>query len=133
MSSPLLYDIAIYIISKGIASGDGVDIFRDFLPEQPDNLICLTEYQGDALTYYEKDVGHRSIQILVRNKNADEARTKALAICKALRQDRGNSVVDFTPERWGQVFIRQTPFKIGQDELDRISYGFNIGVTTTIE
>lgn len=133
MTNPLLYDIGIFLITNGIAEGDGVDIFRDFMPEQPDNIICLTEYQGDAAVYYEKDVVHRSVQILVRNKSADAAREKALAICNALRKDRGNSVVDFTPNRWGQVFIRQTPFKMGQDESDRIMYGFNIGVTTKIE
>ena len=133
MANPLLYDIGMYLKIHGIVDGDGIDLFRDFRPEKPDNIVCLTEYQGDPLSYYEKDVNHRSVQILVRNISADEARAKALEICKILRKDRGNSVVDFTPTRWGQVFIRQSPFKVGQDESDRIMYGFNIGVTTTIE
>lgn len=129
MQNPLLLDIALYLVSKGIVQEDGVDVFRDYLPEYPDSLVALLEYRGDAAVYYDENV-NRSVQILVRDRNPDIARAKALDIYKSLMSD--TTVINFTANRWGQVYLRQTPFSIGVDENDRFKYVFNIGVTTTI-
>jgi hypothetical protein len=130
MANPLLLDIVTFLADNGIVQGDGVDAFRDFTPEAPDSLVALHEYKGDPAVFYDPNV-NRSVQITVRDKNADVARQKALDIYKLLTSD--NLIVQFTPDRWGQVHLRQTPFKIGQDNNDRVIYGFNIGITTTIE
>lgn len=130
MANPLLLDIVIFLANNGIVQGDGVDAFRDFTPEVPDSLVALHEYKGDPAVYYDPNV-NRSVQVTVRDKDADIARHKALNIYKLLTSD--NLIVQFTPDRWGQVYLRQPPFKIGQDNNDRVTYGFNIGVTTTIE
>lgn len=130
MANPLLLDIVTFLADNGIVQGDGVDAFRDFTPEAPDSIVALHEYKGDPAVPYDPSV-HRSVQIVSRDKNADVARQRALEIFKLLTSD--NLIVKFTPDRWGQVYLRQTPFKLGQDENDRVSYCFNIGVTTTIE
>ena len=130
MANPLLLDIALYLTSKGVIAGDGIDTFRDFIPEMPDNLVAITEYKGSPVVLFEPTV-HRSVQVLVRDKNADAARQKALEIYKTFITE--NSIVDFTPERWGQVSLRQTPFRSSTDSSDRVSYVFNMGITTTIE
>lgn len=130
MANPLLLDIVIFLANNGIVQGDGVDAFRDFTPEAPDSLVALHEYKGDPAVHYDPNV-NRSVQFTVRDKDADIARHKALNIYKLLTSD--NLIVQFTPDRWGQVYLRQPPFKIGQDNNDRVTYGFNIGVTTTIE
>ena len=130
MSNPLLLDIVMFLTDNGVVQGDGVDAFRDFTPEKPDSLVALHEYKGDPAVPYEPSV-HRSVQVTVRDKDADVARSKALQIFKLLQSD--NLIVQFTPTRWGQVHLRQTPFKIGEDKNDRVTYGFNIGITTTIE
>lgn len=130
MANPLLLDIVTFLADNGIVQGDGVDAFRDFTPEAPDSLVALHEYKGDPAVFYDPNV-NRSVQITVRDKDADVARQKALDIYKLLKSD--NLIVQFTPDRWGQVHLRQTPFKIGQDNNDRVIYGFNIGITTTIE
>ena len=130
MANPLLLDIVTFLADNGIVQGDGVDAFRDFTPEAPDSLVALHEYKGDPAVYYDPNV-NRSVQVTVRDKDADIARHKALNIYKLLTSD--NLIVQFTPDRWGQVYLRQPPFKIGQDNNDRVTYGFNIGVTTTIE
>lgn len=135
MSNPLLLDIVQYFVSKGLAIGDGEDCFRDFSPETPDSIIALYEYKGDVVVPYEELV-NRSIQITTRDKNADIARRKSLELYKALREDAQvseSSLVHFTEERWGQVYFRQTPFKIKVDAENRVTYGFNIGITTTFE
>lgn len=130
MHNPLLLDIILYLTKHNLVQGDGIDAFRDFMPECPDSLVCLHEYRGDPAVHYEPSV-HRSVQISVRDKDADIARQKALEIYKSLKSD--NLVVHFTDTRWGQVHLRQTPFKIGEDENNRAIYGFNIGITTTID
>lgn len=130
MPNPLLLDIVTFLTNNNIVQGDGIDTFRDFVPESPDSIVALLEYKGEPAVPYDTAV-HRSIQIVTRDKDADAARQKALAIFKALRSD--NLVVNFTSDRWGQVYLRQPPFKIGYDENSRTKYCFNIGITTTIE
>lgn len=130
MANPLLLDIVTFLADNGVVQGDGVDAFRDFTPEAPDSLVALHEYKGDPAVAYDPNV-HRSVQVTARDKDADVARQKALRVYKLLTSD--NLIVQFTPDRWGQVYLRQPPFKIGQDDNDRVTYGFNIGITTTIE
>lgn len=129
----LLLDIATFLITNGQATADGTDIFRDFTPENPDTLVALHEYSGDPTNLYD-DAVHRSVQILCRDKDADNARQKAVDIFQLFRlmQDDAGKVV-FTAERWGQVYLRQTPFRLQTDKNNRVYYAFNIGITTTIE
>lgn len=130
MSNPLLLDIALFLTSNGIVEGDGIDVFRDFTPESPDSVVILNEYSGDPTVPYVPLV-HRSIQILSRDKNANIARQRALKIFMLLNTD--DLIINFTPDRWGQVSARQPPFKIKQDDNGRVYYGFNVGITTTLE
>lgn len=135
MAEPLLKDIVTYLTTKGVIVGDGIDTFRDFVPETPDDIVSITEYQGSPPQAFEQVV-HRSVQVLVRNKNADIARSKSLEIFRVLQNDilsTDDSRVDFTSERWGQVSLRQTPFRVGTDSSDRVKYAFNMGITTTID
>jgi hypothetical protein len=128
----LLEDIIAYLVGVGLVAGDGIDAFRDFIPDDPDNIVCLYEYPGEPIGPYS-DTAHRSIQVIVRNKNASEAQKHANALCGAFRPLSESLRIDFTTTRWGQVYVRQTPFKIKQDERNRTQYGFNLGITTIIE
>lgn len=128
--NPLLLDIASYLVSCGLATGDGIDVFRDTMPDKPDCLISLYEYGGDSVVLYESAV-NRSVQLTVRDTDADMARQRAWSIFDVLKSS--TAFVQFTPERWGQVHIRQTPFLLRVDENDRVVYGFNMGITTTID
>lgn len=132
MANSLLLDIVTFLTSNRVIEGDGIDAFRDFVPEAPDNLVAITEYAGNPMVPYEP-TAHRSVQISVRNKSADEARKKALEIFKVLQPESEDKRVDFTPDRWGQVSFRQPPFRMKTDNNDRVTYGFNMGITTTIE
>ena len=128
----LLEDIVKYLTSLGLIVGDGEDTFRDFKPETPDNIVSLHEYKGDNVSPYT-DVVHRSVQVVVRNKNAEEAHRLAIALYKAFLPTDETMRIDFTDTRWGQVHVRQVPHKFLQDESDRTHYGFNLGITTHIE
>lgn len=131
--NPLLLDIVAFLVTHSNVTGDGVDAFRDFTPEEPDNIVVIHEYKGDPASLYD-DAVHRSVQISVRNKKADVARQKALEIFKTFRdaQNEDGKIV-LTTERWGQVYLRQPPFFLKRDENSRTLYAFNIGITTTIE
>ena len=133
MSNPLLLDIVLFLTSKGVVEGDGIDTFRDVIPEKPDYLVSLIEYKGSPAVNYEATV-QRSVQVLVRDKVADIARDKALEIFRTFRDNMSESArVDLTESRWGQVVLRQTPIRTDTDSSNRVSYVFNIGITTTIE
>lgn len=130
MPNPLLLDIVTYLTTNGAIEGDGVDTFRDFIPESPDNIVAITEYTGSPIVPHEP-AAHRSVQVSVRNLSADAARVKANEIFKLFRSE--NSIIVFTPERWGQVSLRQPPFRMKTDNADRVTYGFNMGITTSLD
>lgn len=127
----LLLTLVQYLVRLGVCSGDGDDCFRDFMPEAPDNVVVLHEYSGDALSPYTQSV-HRSVQVKVRNSDAEAARAKAVEVCRAFSTTAEDYRIDFSDTHWGQVYIRQIPFKLSQDESGRTVYCFNLGITTTI-
>ena len=133
MNKPLLLDIITFLTTEELITGDGIDAFRDFIPEEPSSLVALIEYKGDPLMSVDP-AAHRSVQLTVRDKDADLARNKALDIFKIFvdAQDETGRV-DFTETRWGQVYLRQPPFRYKTDENNRAYYCFNIGITTNIE
>ena len=131
MQQPLLLDIINYFVNNGLAEGDGIDCFRDFSPEEPDDVIVLYEYPGSPVMNYT-EVVHRSVQVTVRSTSADRARSKALELFQSLEVKDAARRVDFTKDRFGQVSLRQPPFKIKLDDNHRAVYGFNMGITTTI-
>ena len=133
MANPLLLDITLFLVSKSVATGDGVDVFRDFTPEEPDSLVALHEYTGDPASLFDPIV-HRSVQVIARDPDADVARQKAVEIFKTLWDEmKEDGRIDLTLERWGQLYLRQPPFFMKRDENNRTYYAFNIGITTTIE
>lgn len=125
----LLISLIEYLVANKLCNGDGIDTFRDFMPESPDTAVVLHEYGGDPLSPFTEHV-HRSIQVKVRDKNAEVARRKAVQICEAFRASSEDYRVDFSDGSWGQVYVRQPPFKLMQDESSRVTYCFNLGITT---
>lgn len=128
----LLEDIVAYLVGLRLVAGDGEDTFIDFQPESPDNIVILQEYMGDPVSHYT-DVVHRSVQVTVRNKSASESQALAKRLFDAFKSSNDTQRIDFTSTRWGQVHLRQSPFKIKQDDRNRTIYGFNLGITTTSE
>lgn len=128
---PLLQSLIEYCVAEGILAGDGNDSFRDFMPDTPDAAVVFHEYAGDPVSPFTDSV-HRSVQVKVRDTSAAAARTKALQIFEAFRSDTESLRVDFSEDLWGQVYLRQTPFKLQQDASNRVTYCFNLGITTNI-
>lgn len=126
--SGLLIDLENYLISNNFASVDGVDIFRDYTPSDPSNIIVLSEYAGQpGLEGVDTQV--RSVQVLVRNTSYQEARTKIHAIYNKLHQAE-NPIINLTATRWVISQPRQVPFQLNRDEQQRITFIFNVALTT---
>jgi hypothetical protein len=127
MPNPLLLDVATFLIAQNVCS----IVYRDNVPETPDTIISLVEYTGQPLT---DGIVNRSVQLISRHKDADVARQNALKAFKALQGAlTEDNKVAFTADRWGQVYLRQAPFKLYEDGSSRTCYAFNMGITTTIE
>ena len=127
----LLETLVEYCVSKGALAGDGDDSFRDFMPETPDSVTVFHEYSGSPVSQFTTHV-HRSVQVKVRDTSAEAARAKALEVLKLFKSDTESLRVDFSDSLWGQVYIRQLPFKLEQDSSNRVIYCFNLGITTNI-
>ena len=127
----LLEALVAYCVSKGALVGDGEDSFRDFMPEAPDDVVVFHEYTGSPVSQFTTHV-HRSVQVKVRGVTAEAARSKALQIVSAFKSNTEDLRVDFSEDLWGQVYIRQLPFKLDQDKSNRVTYCFNLGITTNI-
>lgn len=133
MANPLLLDIVQFLVDNGLVQGDGIDTFRDYTPEAPDALVSIHEYSGLPVLPYDS-AAHRSVQILVRDPSAETARQKAFNIFNTIRDALNtDGRLDFTPTRWGQVYLRQLPFFMKRDKSNRAYYVFNMGITTNIE
>ena len=127
----LLEVLVSYGVSKGLLVGDGEDSYRDFMPEVPDNIVVFHEYAGDPVSPFTDNV-HRSVQVKVRDASAEVARERAVQLMGIFKSDTESLRIDFTDTLWGQVYIRQTPFKLSQDTAGRVTYCFNLGITTNI-
>lgn len=127
----LLEALVQYSVEKGVLDGDGVDTYRDFMPETPDNVVVFAEYEGRPANPHI-DAVHRSVQIKVRSRDAVAAREKAVRLFKIFNSTSEDRRVDFTKDLWGQVYVRQPPYKLSQDVSERTIYCFNLGITTNI-
>lgn len=127
----LLVDIEEFLKEKSLITEDGEDTFRDFRPEKPDNVVVLSEYAGTPTPI--DVIADRSVQVLVRNTDADSAKSLAINIYNALKPIREDQKVQLTSTRWAQIFLRQTPFRISTDKSNRVFYGFNCGIITNTD
>ena len=126
--SDLLKDIQTYLIAAGIGTADGTDLFRDKIPDSPDAVIVLSEYEGSPLSF-GCGAADRSVQCIVRALTHTAAKSTSWGVFNAL-VDPLEPIKNFTASRWGIVHARHTPVKFQEDRQHRILFVFNLGVTT---
>lgn len=128
--SLLLEDMLAAFTEANLYNGAGLDAFIDKMPANPDRCIVLYEYTGLPEVPYEEAV-HRSVQIVCRNSSSHLAKTDADSVHEFIVTSLDETGrLDYNG-RFTQTSIRQTPFKIDEDDLGRVQFGFNIGVTTS--
>lgn len=124
----LLLDIGQYLIENGIVTADGVDYFRDGLPEKPDNVVAAAEYPGLPTQPFDESCD-RSVQIKVRNKSYEQARIKSNEIF-ALLDNPEERIYNLTPTRWCIGKAQQSPYKLSVDKSGNTVFCFNMRIIT---
>lgn len=129
----LVQDIGTYLIGLGRASAIGEDLVLDFLPNDPDSIICITEYGGSGVPIGVSALTRR-VQILVRDVAASVAKQRAWEIFNDLDHPPGDypegRILYLTPVRWTVAQALQQPTPLGQDANSRYRYAFNVSFTT---
>lgn len=124
----LIFDILEYIKSLGLYNGLSTDMFIGFMPENPDDVLVLTEYKGAPGLMVDPAV-HRSFKIVARSKDASKAFSNLKILYNKIFADRQEDGKMYFGERWGQVYLRETPFRYKTDINERHYYTFDISVT----
>ena len=124
----LIGDIAKLIIEHKLAEAVDSDIFKDFIPDEPNDIVVVSEYSGTNVVPFA-NASVRSIQILCRAKTPSRAREKCWNIF--------NLFVDLMPitqigERTCVLALRNSPFKMEVYKKNRHSYVFNMGITINL-
>lgn len=130
----LLEDIATWIISGGHATAIGTDIFCNFDPDLIDELIILYEYDSVSSDIRGNNATVRYVQVVVRKKQPSDASTLASSLyhfCR--REDSDDPIYDFPGGRWAIIDVKQPPLKIEVDANKRVSFAFNMAITTTAD
>ena len=128
--SLLLEDILKELVAQELYTGLGIDAFWDKMPATPDRCITLYEYTGLPEVPYE-DAVHRSVQVTCRNTSASLAKTDAERVHEFIVSSLDETGrIDYN-SRFTQTSLRQTPFKIDEDDNTRVIFGFNMGITTS--
>ncbi len=128
----LLEDLEQFVLLHGIGKGDGIDMFRDTIPDEPDEVIVFYEYDGRTASTLFNPTIVRYVQVTVRHPKASVSRAKALSIFK-LFQSEDEGILDLPNDRWAIVKPLQSPFKLNEDGKSRSYYGFNMAITTNCE
>lgn len=130
MTSPA-YDLACYIrntIGKGTALG--TDVLCNDMPDSPDNCISVFQYGGDASDRgFGADTGaleNATLQVDVRNTNAETAEATCYDIYTALDEMAANVTIGDTTYTWFHPL--QPPFLLERDERQRVTFVFNCEV-----
>lgn len=127
----LLEDLANFLIAGQYAVGIGTDLFLNNRPDQPDNILCLYEYNGTASDL--ADIGNRRIQCVVRTTSEEVTRVRINAIFKAFREHSAQIEDELIGVRWIKFTPLTTPARLYQDEHQRTLYSFNLSCVTTID
>jgi hypothetical protein len=120
--------IARYLAGLDLVTYPG-DVFFDVMPAAPDAAVCLTVYGGapvDSKLPYDAP----SLQVRVRAPATDraQARTRAQALYSALHGLGPITLLDGT--RLILAVAQSAPGSMGQDDLGRLEYVFNLALET---
>lgn len=122
------YDIVKFLENEGFGT-EGIDIFDNFMPDSPDNLICI--YDESAPTLDESAclaVDAFGIQIVVRNSTKLTAETISMNIHKKLVGFGGSKLVP-GGENISYITVETPPNGgIGKDDNNRNNWSAHYNV-----
>jgi hypothetical protein len=126
--------IARHLAALGLVAYDPAgpgpnDVFFDVMPASPDEAVCLTVYGGaplDSLLPYDSP----SLQVRTRGPATAVGRATARARAQDLYSElHGLGPVDLPDgTRLILAVANQSPGSMGQDDLGRLDYVFNLAL-----
>lgn len=134
----LLLDLIKYLKYNDIVEGDGIDSFRDHLPEDPDDVIVFKELEGEGTTIGADGVVRR-IQCLCRSSadNPEKSRDKVWEIYSKLDSLNGlldmRDYDDLDNNRWIILEMINNPIKAKVDDNNRTVYSFTMSTVTYLD
>jgi hypothetical protein len=126
--SELVRDIGDYLIEKSIIKGFGEDLFLNYEPEDPDDIVVLTEYKSIPAGFVPVAVRH--MQIKVRGIDRQAALMKIWEIHNSFVK-QGNEFIIYLSDRYLIPSALQYPTPLMVDDKERHVFVFNLSLTTT--
>lgn len=129
----LLDDLVSMIVTAGIATELDTDIFENFMPDLPESVVDLEEFDSVVSPIRGANASVRYIQVKVRDRSSSVAQTKAKQIFDLLMHSDSDDedIMYLTSGRWVIINPQQLPFKIAITEHDLYVWGFNAAITTS--
>lgn len=121
----LLTELATKLVTAKICNEIDEDIFTDFRPADPDEVVSLNEYKGTSPARFT-NMSVRSVQVYVRSRKNMVAKEKIWQIYDLLHSLDCIITLD---KKISLINIRHTPIKIGVDEKNRYEWVMNLGIT----
>lgn len=106
------------------------DIYRDFVPDLPENAISFVEYDSVLSPYKGNEAALRYIAIQVRNKESNTAKALAKQLFGCFMRPEEN----FHELPSGRLILsspKNAPIKVYAD-TKTTTWGFNVSITTNI-
>ena len=128
----LLQDLVDWIIAAGIATEDGTDIFRDYIPTTPKNVIVLQEYDGLISNVKGIYSGVQYVQVRARNENPSTAKIFSIALFQLFHRPEEEITILYPGDRKILSFPKNKPIQV-EKTLDTTTYAFNVAITTKLE
>lgn len=118
-----------YLESKGLGTV-GTNLFWDFEPDSPDNIITVIDEEGPTIPEADSlKVDIFGIQIIVRNDNKSIARNISQAIHKMIVGFGGESLIN-GGDIVSYITINTPPTSIGKDDKNRNKYSSHYNIRT---
>jgi hypothetical protein len=122
------YDLAYYIANTLGKGTMAVNVFCNYMPDSPDNCIAVYAYGGSKS---DKGMGsdtqpleNATLQVNVRNTNANTAEDTCVAIHKSLDELGTNVTINSNVYTWLNPL--QPPFLLERDSKPRTTFVFNL-------
>lgn len=124
----ILDEIATYLAIKNIGTVD-TDIFKGFMPDQPDNMVALFEYAGNPMELTmgtgDPTLERPGLQVRVRNTSYPTGRAKIEQVVDILH---GLTEQVLGGKRYLLIRANQSPASMGLDANNRSEFVVNFSV-----
>lgn len=125
------------LLDLGENDGNNWPIFVGFLPNDPDNAICIYDTAGrldGRIMRSGEQIVHPGIQVRVRASNYLDAQGKVTTIARVLDAQYQVTITLGTESYLVQNISRSSDiFSLGVEDSDRRRHSFTVNATVTIK